>query len=68
MIKKTINRRLQKDVIEKPSIENRYRQATKTVVEQYSQNKEATVYSKYYEHKKKAIKRTHQEDYNGRTI
>ncbi len=52
MIKKTISRRSEKDGIDKPSSENRYRKATKTVVEQYSQGKETTVYSKYFEHKK----------------
>ena len=49
--KKSIRRR--EDTTRNPlSPDTRYQQATRSVLENYKQDRESTVYSKYYEYKK----------------
>lgn len=69
MIKKTIRRRTGQPSTEKPTLEKRHSQATKTVAKTYRQDAQGAVYNKFYEYKKNnPVAEITQEENNGRTI
>ncbi len=53
MIRKSIKRRQEGSVAKSHDSDSRYKQATRSVVENYKQDKESTVYTQFYAHKKK---------------
>lgn len=53
MIKKSIKRRQEGSTSKNHDPDSRYKQATRSVVENYKQDKDSTVYTQYYTNKKK---------------